>query len=116
MKDYSGKYKYYTTTDNQNRKVTIAVSTYEGKTVKGYAKCDASDTYDVENGRELAAARCNARISKKRLNRASRKLAEAHERLAQAQAHLAKMVTYYNDSANAVNDAETAVTTILNNL
>ena len=116
MKDYSGKYKFYTTTDSKGRVVTIAVSTYEGRTVKGYAKCDTTDNYDVENGKKLAAARCNERIAKKRAARATRKLAEAQTRLAQAEAHLAKMTSYFEDSHDAVVTAKVEVDEILRTL
>lgn len=116
MKDYSGKYKYYGTTDAQGRKVTIAVSTYEGKTVKGYAKCDTTDAYDAENGKKLAAARCNERIARKRAARATRKLEEAKVRLAQAEAYLAKMTSYFEDSHDAAVTAKVEIDEILRTL
>lgn len=116
MKDYSGKYKYYSHVDVFGRTVVIAVSTYEGKTVKGYAKCDTNDEFDFEAGKKLAAARCNARIAKKRANRATHKLEEAKLRLAQAEAHLAKMTNYFEDSQDAVVTANVEVSEILNSL
>ena len=116
MRDYSGKYKYYNTTDASGRKVTIAVSTYEGKTVKGYAKCDVNDTYTSENGERLAAARCNERVARKRAKRAAKKLAEAKQNVMQAQAHLAKMVNYFEDSQEALIAASADVASILKTL
>ena len=116
MKDYSGKYKYYNTTDATGRKVTIAVSTYEGKTVKGYAKCDISDEFNSENGKKLAAARCNERIAKKRAARATRKLEEAKMQLAMAEAHLAKMISYFEDSQDAVVTAKVEIDELLKTL
>ena len=55
------RYKYYT----NNKDVVVAVSSYAGKTVRGVAKCDPRDTFDIEKGKELAAARCNEKIAYK---------------------------------------------------
>lgn len=110
------KYKYYTCTDEKGRMVIIAASTYEGRTVKGYAKCDVNDTFNLEAGKKLAAARCNERIAIKRARRASRKFEEAQAELASAQARLAKMTSYLEDSHDAVVTAKIEVDEILKNL
>ena len=44
----------------------VAISTYAGKTVKGYAKCHPDDTWDWEKGKALAIARCAEKIAAKR--------------------------------------------------
>lgn len=49
----------------------IAISSYAGKTVKGIAKCDPKDEFNLESGKKLAAARCNAKVCKKRMQRAN---------------------------------------------
>ena len=105
MRDYSGKYKYYTHTDAYGRTVVIAVSTYEGKTVKGYAKCDTKDVFDLENGKKLAAARCNLKIAKKRAKRAFCKVSQAYADYVEGANWYNKMVDYYNDSNEAVEEA-----------
>lgn len=84
----------------------IAVSTYAGKTVKGVAKCDPRDEFDLETGKKLAAARCNAKIAAKRKARANKKLAEAHRQLVEAQKHYNKMNEYVKDSANELTEAQ----------
>lgn len=96
------KYKYFKFND-ANGKVTIsAVSTYGGRTVKGYAKCDPRDTYDYEAGKRLAAARCNEKVAKKRARRAEAKFKEATAQLRAAEAYYDKMANYYNEaSANS---------------
>ena len=76
----------------------IAISTYAGKTVRGVAKADPRDEFDVEVGKELAIARCAAKIAIKRQNRAKRCLATAQARLAEAQAWVDKMSAYASDS------------------
>lgn len=59
------KYKFYIAKNK-----VIAVSTYAGKTVRGVAVCADSDTFDLEKGKRLAAARCNAKVAEKRLKNA----------------------------------------------
>jgi len=76
----------------------IAISTYAGKTVRGVAKADPRDEFDVEVGKELAIARCAAKIAIKRQNRAKKCLATAQKRLEEAQAWVKKMSDYTSDS------------------
>lgn len=94
------KYKYYipTKVDSTPYKV-IAVSTYAGRTVRGVAKCDPKDTFDIEKGKQLAAARCQAKVSSQRLKRATKKLDEAVKALEKAQKYYDDMTVYFNDSA-----------------
>lgn len=80
----------------------VAISTYAGKTVKGYAKCHPSDAWDWEKGKALAIARCAEKIAKKRAARATAKLAEAQEILAEAVAYVNDMTEYFTDSADEV--------------
>ena len=87
------KYKFYKRGND-----IIAVSTYAGKTVKAYAKCDPRDSYDEQAGKELAAARCNAKIADKREARARRKVMEAQAQLDAARQHYEKMTQYLEDS------------------
>lgn len=89
------KYRYYV--DERNRTV-IAVSTYAGKTVKGLAKCDPRDEFDIEKGKELAAARCAEKIANKRLARASKKIAYAQNQLEEARKYYSKMFEYFSDA------------------
>ena len=100
------KYKYHTYTDEKNRIVTVAISTYEGKTVKGYAKCHVNDTYDENIGRELAAARCNEKIAKKRAKRAEKKLNEALNDALKAKAYVTRMFDYLEDAKIAADEAK----------
>ena len=79
----------------------IAMSTYAGRIVKGVAKCNPSDEYDVQKGRELAAARCNAKIARKRMLRATEKLNKAY-------IDYEKMANYFRDMNHYLNDAKKA--------
>lgn len=94
------KYRYY----QANNRV-IAVSTYAGRTVKASAKCAESDTFSLETGKLLAAARCNEKVSAKRVARANMKVKQAEQDLIKAQKHLEDMKQYLNDAVIAYNDA-----------
>lgn len=95
------KYKFYVTPDNK----TIAVSTYAGKTVKGVAKTDPRDNFNADFGKELAAARCAAKVAKKRKARADKCLAKAQAKMAEASRMLAKMEAYYADARKEYEEA-----------
>lgn len=82
-----------------------ALSTYEGKTVRAVAKCHPDDEFSVENGKKLAAARCNAKIAKRRMRRSHKLHAEAREKLGIAQRWMEKMNHYVADSENAMEAA-----------
>ena len=110
------KYKFFHFTNKEGQNVISAVSTYAGKTVKGYAKCDPRDSFNQENGEKLAAARCNSRVAQKRLARAKKKLEEARVQLEQAKNYYARMTSYFDDSAVAAFKAEEEVKEIVSNL
>ena len=94
------RYKYFT--DEKNRKV-IVISTYAGKTVRGVAKADPRDGFDVEKGTILAKARCDAKVASKRAKRATKKMNEARDFLIDARNYYEDMNSYYNDSITAMN-------------
>lgn len=102
------KYRFYAS----NNKI-VAVSTYAGKTVRGIAKCDQSDIFSIEDGKALAMARCNEKVSKKRLNRAKRKFAEARDALIEAKRVYEKMSSYLTDSEVEHEQAKKDVADIL---
>jgi hypothetical protein len=103
------KYKFYIATKitGEPYKV-IATSSYAGKTVRGVAKCARDDTFDMEKGKKLAAARCNLKIAEKRARRARRELGQALSDMVDANTRATEMENYYNDSEaakkKAIND------------
>ena len=104
MIDYPmDKYKYYV--DEKHRKV-IAVSTYAGRSVRGIAKADPRDTFDLEKGKVLAAKRCNEKVAKRRYARAQKRVKEAARDLQTAQDRYHKMLQYMNDAHDAYGQAE----------
>ena len=61
------KHEFYT----DGKAKVICVSHYAGKAVAGVAKCNIeTDFFDLETGKKLAAARCDVKIMKKKLQRA----------------------------------------------
>jgi len=99
MKNYN--YKYVVTPNK-----VIAISTYAGRTVRGVAKCHPNDTFDVEFGKKLAAARCNKKVAYKRMMRALNKYGEAKGNLYTAQQELLRMTSYLHDANEACEDAD----------
>lgn len=89
----------------------IALSTFEGKAVKGYSRCHPNDAerYDEAYGKELAAARCGEKISTKRVKRAEKKLMEAYQNVTEAIQFYHQMIEYVNRSRDELDDAREEV-------
>ena len=87
------RYRFHVT-DNK----VICVSSYAGKAVRGVAKCDPKDTFDLRDGKKLAQARCDYKIAKKRVLRARAKHAEATKALNDAREYQERMQSYYDES------------------
>lgn len=86
-------------------KKTICVSSFAGKPVKGVAKCDPSDGFDEVYGKQLAQARCDVKVAKKRFQRALKLATEAAEAVRLAQKRHHKMLQYLSDACADVDDA-----------
>ena len=110
MFDYE-KYRYYT---NGNK--VIAVSTYAGKTVRGTAKCDPKDAFDLEKGKKLAAARCAVKVAEKRVSRAGRKYDEATNAVFDATCFERRMGAYFNDALSNRDAAYDALNALLDEM
>ena len=91
----------------------VAVSSFAGKPVKGYADLHPMDEFDVEYGQALAAARCAEKIAAKRCKRAYNKVDEATAQVNAAMAHLQKMMQYEADAEAAYNIAAYDVAVLL---
>ena len=116
MKYSLDKYKFYQYKDKNAKDTVAAASTYAGRTVKGYAKCDPRDEFSIEKGKELAAARCNAKIAAKRVKRASAKYLEAQQQLADARRFMARMTEYYTDAVDQLDEANAAITDMMKSM
>lgn len=118
MRDFPlDRYNYYTYTNPvTGSKIIVATSTYAGKTVRGTAKCISLDEYDFEKGKELAAARCAAKIAQRREKRAARKFGEAEKALEAAQKFYDDMLYYSQDAWMQVQDANAKIEDLLSNM
>jgi hypothetical protein len=94
----------------------IALSTYAGKTVKGYAKCSPEDEFSNETGKQLAAARCGVKVAVKRVKNAQKKWHEAVQAYLKAEKHMHAMAKYYEDAVDRQKIAEAQVEYILNEI
>jgi hypothetical protein len=104
-------YKFYKS-DNK----IIAISSFAGKKVKGVAKCDPEDTFSVEFGEKLAAARCDKKVAFKRVKSANAKLLEAAAEFEAAQKKLKYMTDYYGDSLRRLKESEDSIKELLDSI
>lgn len=98
------RYRYYVQ-ENKNGTNVIAVTTYAGKTVRGIAKCHPNDTFDLETGKKIAAARCAVKVAQKREARARNEYNKAFRATEAAKARESKMWNYREDASIEVNNA-----------
>ena len=101
-------YKFYTAGN-----MVIAVSSFAGKKVRGVAKCNPNDGFDVEKGKALAAARCGEKIAAKRVKRAYSKVDEAQAQVDEAMKNLTYMLKYQADAEAKYNAAEFELENVL---
>ena len=89
----------------------IAISTYAGKTVKGYSRCHPNDSehYDTNYGNQLAAARCELKVADKRIKHALQKVEEAKKKLDEATQYYNNMLLYLNNAENELWEANEEV-------
>jgi hypothetical protein len=112
MKFNPSKYGYSIYTRRDGVKEIIAFSTYAKKVVKAKATCNPKDEYNEENGKQLAAARCNVRVARLRARRAAAKLKEANEQFEAAKKYLEDMSHYHHNSTLALTEALTELTAL----
>ena len=94
------KYRYYVSGNKVN-----ALSTYAGKCVRGVAKCAPEDKFNLEIGKQIAAAKCNEKVARKRRARAENCLNKAQVDFAKALVRLNEMKKYYTDADTALENA-----------
>ena len=99
------KYHYYTYRRADGAMVVKAVSTYAGVNIFGKAVCHPNDKFDLEKGKELAAARCNEKVAEKRLRRAHHRAMRKYD----------AMVAYENDAIEEKVEARKKVKELLGN-
>lgn len=94
------KFEYKYRVDEEHG-VVVAISSYAGKTIVGIARCAPGDTFDVEIGKKLAAARCSLKVAEKRMKRAEDCYSFASDRLTYWKNEEVKMKAYNDESVMA---------------
>ena len=88
------KYHYFT----NNKDLVVAEQTYAGKKYRAKAVCADGDTFDVEKGKKLAAARCNAIITAKRYDSALAKISFLRKVEEELKKEIESCEKYYDDA------------------
>lgn len=91
----------------------IAVSSFAGHKVRGVAKCNPKDTFNLENGKRLAVARCNRKIAKRRMARAADRYSDAFAAMLAANEQYEKARQYYIDAVDKSDEAVEELNVIL---
>ena len=111
MRKFEYKYKI-----DEAKRTVVAFSTFAGKVITGVAHCAPEDTFDVEIGKKIAAARCSVKIAEKRMKRAEACYSCAKECAEFWTVEEAKMKHYKDDSVAAFEAAYDALTNIEENI
>ena len=96
----TSKYRFYF-----NKHIVVAVSSFAGNKVRGVAKCCPNDEFNLERGKEIAAARCGEKIAAKRVKRAYDKVDAAKAALDYAIHEYEKAMAYQVNAETAYNEA-----------
>ena len=106
--------RYKTFTDDNE--TVVVVSSYAGKAVRGIAKCCPNDEFDYEKGEELARARCDQKVAKKRYKNAMKCYDDAKEWFKMAESYLLDMREYAASSEKEFYKAEANLKSVLTKL
>lgn len=93
--EYGDRYKFYC---NKEEKTIICAVLYKGKTIRGIAKCDPEDEFNLELGKKLAYLRCRKKFLRKKLKRALQVERDAIIAEARAKCNLANARDFVSDS------------------
>lgn len=94
----------FTYSFSENR--VYCMTFYAGKTVKGVAKRDPEDEFDLEVGKKLARARCEYKVAKAKYKRKTDRRTIADKELIVALEHASNALKYQTEAYNALEEAE----------
>ena len=94
---------------NTGANVTICVSHFAGKPVRGVARCNPTDKYDEQYGEELARLRCDEKIAMKKINNARNKYNAVVDKMSELTNYMEKYLNYHRDSVNMLNDIQNQI-------
>lgn len=99
---YGNKYHFYYHKENNT---VVCTTLYKGQMVRGVAKCDPCDEFDVELGKKLAYLRCKMKFARKKFKRALQAERDALFAANRVQGDLDKACEFVNDSGAQLDDA-----------
>ena len=97
----------FTYSFSENR--VYCMTFYAGKTVKGVAKRNPEDEFDLEVGKKLARARCEYKLRKKQLKNKLKRCEIAESELMIAQNHARNAVIYKVEAEENLKAAKKAL-------
>ena len=92
--EYGEKYRFY---HNFEDNTVVCITFYKGRTIRGIAKCDPEDDFDLEAGKKLAYLRCRQKFVARKCKRAHKVCDDAFVTVAQAQNNLYKALEFAED-------------------
>jgi hypothetical protein len=116
MSEFAGKYKFYNYIDKEGRRVIVAATHDAGQVVRAIATCSLDDTFDAIKGAELAAARCNLKVLKRREKRALERFEKTLDDYIKATSAHEDAYKFYSKALSEVATAENYIETITKEL
>lgn len=101
--EYGRRYHFYQNADNGT---IVCTTIYKGRMIRGIAKCNPEDNFDISIGKKLAYLRCRAKFMRKKLIRAKKVLAEASNALTFAKLNFGKACEFVDDSEAQLRNAK----------
>lgn len=95
INQYGEKYHFYY---NEDSKTIICTTLYKCQMVRGIAKCDPSDEFNIDDGKKLAYLRCRYKFSHKKLKHSHKVCNELLRAFSAMQRKLIKAHEFVNDS------------------
>lgn len=92
--EYGEKYHFYHNTENGT---VVCTRLYKGQIIRGVAKCDPQDSFDIVAGKRLAYLRCKKKFTQKKLKHANKIKDEAIISVAKANDTLHKAYEFVGD-------------------
>lgn len=93
--EYGDRYKFYY---NKDEETIICTTLYKCQVVRGIAKCNPEDEFNLELGKKLAYLRCRKKFLRKKLKRALQVERDAIIAEARAKCNLANACDFVSDS------------------
>ena len=104
--EYGEKCRFY---HNFEDNTVVCTTFYKGRTIRGIAKCDPEDDFNLEVGKKLAYLRCRQKFAIKKCERAHKVCDDAFVAVAQAQNNLYRACEFVEDAEMQLEDINKAL-------